>query len=131
MRAISGFADLLRDKLPSGDREASDFVTRITKGAATLDDQVKDLLAFGAISHSEALPERITLLPIFEAAVGDLKDEIDGRNASIRLAENLASIWADRSLMRQAARELLCNAIKFVPEDRTPEIAIDAQAVNG
>lgn len=125
LRAISGFADiLLLEKHQHLDAEAKDFVARISSGAVVMDDLVNDLLVFGSISHAEIKRERVELEPVIRAALLEVDDEIQSRDADVQLVGSFDGVLADKNLLQRVIKELLCNAIKFVSPETTPEVRI-------
>lgn len=51
-------------------------------------------------------------------------DEIQSRGADVHLVGSFDGVLADRDLLQRVIKELLCNAIKFVPPETTPEVRI-------
>jgi signal transduction histidine kinase len=125
LRAIAGFSEFLREKISADDREADDYISRISLSAASLDKLVNDLLVFGAISRADIKMEKIALFSTIKAAIADLKEEIEERRAEIGIHDDLPIVLGDRGLLRLVFKELLSNAIKFVPTERAPKVSIE------
>jgi signal transduction histidine kinase len=127
LQAISGFAALLdRAFGPALEPEAHDFVGWIVAGAARMDALVEDLLAYCAVDSDDVRSEEVDLAEVFAGCRDDLAPDISRRGATVS-AGPLPVVTGDPLQLAQVFRNLLCNALKFVPEGRTPEIHVSAE----
>jgi PAS domain S-box-containing protein len=127
LQAISGFAALLeRAHGPGLAPDAREFVGWIVDGAARMNALVEDLLAYCAVDTDEAGSEEVDLGEVVAGIVDELGQEIRRRHAAIG-AGPLPTVTGDPLQFAQLLQNLLANALKFVPEGRSPEICISAE----
>jgi signal transduction histidine kinase len=62
-----------------------------------------------------------------DEALSALAGQIAERNAQVVVETDLPEVEADRTLLGRVVENLISNATKFVPADRTPEIRIRAR----
>ena len=73
-------------------------------------------------------PEPVWLAEVVDEAKSALAAQIAVRNATVVVETELPAVEADRTLLGRVVENLISNAVKFVPEDRTPEIRIRARS---
>lgn len=125
---LGGFASILwtdhRNELAP---RAQEFLERVVSASRRMDRFVQDLLTYGRVSRSSVSPEAVSLLEIVEEARSTLAAQIAERGASIIVEGDLPTVEADRTLLGRVVENLISNAVKFVPGDRTPEVRIRAR----
>lgn len=128
LRSLETYARILHDDY--GDHlpeEGRHFALRIMKNAEKMDRLMLDVLTMSRVSRSE-----LTLVPIdLDEVVQDVIDQYPDLATAHRLFKTegpLGKVMADRSSLIQCFSNLLQNALKFVPKERTPEIRIHSQA---
>ena len=127
LQAISGFAALLdRAFGPAMDPEAREFVGWIIGGAARMDALVEDLLTYCAVDSDDAGSDDVDLAQVFADCRDELEPEIS-RRAAVVSADPLPVVTGDPMQLAQLLRNLLSNALKFVPEGRVPEVRVSAE----
>ena len=128
LRAINGFATLLRDSL--ADRltgEEQGFLERIRVNAVRMGDLMDDVLAYSRVGGDlniqavdlrlivqEVVAERTCLYP---------KARID--------VEALPVVQADAGMMRQLYGNLLDNALKFAGQGHAPRVELGVRSGDG
>jgi signal transduction histidine kinase len=126
---MGGFASILwtehRDSLSE---EAQEFLERIVKASRRMDRFVQDLLSYSRVSRAEIKPERVALQEVVETALATLGPLLEERDAQVEVDAELPEVEADRMLVERVVENLVSNAVKFVPEDRRPEVSIRARA---
>jgi len=124
LRTIQSFGDLL-EKHHSGqlDEQGLDFLHRMQKAAQRMRTLIKDLLAFARVSTSGQPFVAVNLNDIANGVVGDLATQIADSSASVQLDE-LPTIDADRTQMRQLFQNLIVNALKYCREDTPPRVRV-------
>ena len=129
---MGGFASILeaehRDGLPD---EAQEYLDRIVRASQRMDEFVQDLLSYSRVSRTEVKPERVSLDEVIDAALGTLVPVVEKRGARVDVARPLPVVEADRMLVDRTVENLLSNALKFVPDERTPHIEIRALRGDG
>jgi PAS domain S-box-containing protein len=127
LQAVSGFAALLdRAYGPVLEPEAREFVGWILAGAGRMNALVEDLLTYCSVDGDEARSEDVELAEVFAGCCDDMDSEIRRRGASVS-AGPLPVVTGDPLQLAQLLRNLLSNALKFVPEDRAPAVHVSAE----
>lgn len=129
LRAMSGFAAILGQNLSKSDEENRDCIERISTAAQTMDKLVEDLLLFGRISHMRFRPEEVFPKAVLKDVMAEIGPHLKSRDAQIRVCNELPAVSARRELLHLVVKELLCNAVNFVPPERQPMIQIDGARV--
>jgi len=109
--AISGYADLARDRVPPGaDPELADALSRIAAAAGRIDRTVRDLLDFARPSPPAVLP--FALLGAVDAALrlARVQARFKGVEAELDLPAGLPPVLGDEHQLSQVFLNLLLNA---------------------
>ena len=126
LQTISGFAALLdRAFGPALEPEARNFVGWIVSGTARMDALVEDLLTYCAVDSNDVRSEDVDLAEVLAGCQEDLEPDISRRGAVVS-AGPLPEVTGDPVQLAQLLRNLLSNALKFVPEGRVPEVHVSA-----
>lgn len=127
LQAILGFAALLdRAFGPALDPQAREFVGWIVAGAGRMNALVEDLLTYCAVDSDDARSEDVDLAEAVAGCCEELDPEISRRGATVS-AGPLPEVTGDPVQLAQVLRNLLANALKFVPEGRAPEVHVSAE----
>lgn len=127
LQAILGFASLLdRAFGPALDPQAREFVGWIVGGAGRMNALVEDLLTYCAVDSDDARSEDVDLAEVVAGCCEELDPEISRRGATVS-AGPLPEVTGDPMQLAQVLRNLLANALKFVPEGRAPEVHVSAE----
>lgn len=133
--SINGFAELLttEENLPA---QAKEFVTIIASESQRLSRMINTFLTVTKLERKdrqEVLKIPLRLDEVVKETVAGLQK--DARKRRIRLIEQptqrLPPVAADKSMITQAVKNLVSNAIKYSPERTTVTIstALEAEAV--
>lgn len=121
LRHIDGFISLLEERSSSMlDEPGRRYLATIADAAKRMGTLIDDLLAFSRMSRAAMRRTRVSLRPLVEALIADLKNGFQGRRVEWRLAP-LPDLECDPVMARQALANLLDNAVKFT---RTRERAV-------
>ncbi|WP_322493739.1 sensor histidine kinase [Chloroflexus sp.] len=126
---IKGFASYIERDLATGkiERIPSDL-QRIISAADRMYQLLEDLLHLSRAGRQLNPPERIGLgLLISEAAAG-VSGRLAERNVYLHLPPNLPEIYVDRTRLREVFQNLIDNAAKFMGDQPSPQIWIEARA---
>jgi signal transduction histidine kinase len=131
LRALTSFSALVMQEC-AGDLNdfGKDCLHRINGAALRMDRLVTDLLAYGQLTHLEVTTVPISLNDAVTKVLQDLASEIRGRSAAVEVEHPLPSAIANLGLVNQVLLNLIDNALKFVPRDRTPRIRIYTQRMD-
>jgi PAS domain S-box-containing protein len=123
--------DLVLAELEAGwdPEETREWVDRIGRTAYRGVSLIDDLLAYVSVGRDASAPRPVQLDTLVRD-VADAQLGASGRQA-ICSFEALPVVAGDEALVRQLVANLVGNAIKYVPADRTPEVVVDAVLVPG
>ncbi|WP_159500577.1 PAS domain-containing sensor histidine kinase [Microbacterium sp. 18062] len=113
MTNIMGYLDLIDERLPETDATGHGYATTVLRNADALMDRIRELSAAASVPASPT-PRRTDLVELTDEVLGELRERAARRGITLEHA-GPSSLWADidPSMVRQAVRELLTNAIKF------------------
>lgn len=130
LRKIRAFGDRLETKFMDklGDQGVN-YISRMKSAAERMQVLIDDLLGFSRVSKKPSDFEKIDLSIVVRNLLSDIETVIEEKKARVFI-EDLPKLHADPSQMRQLFQNLVSNAIKFCPQERTPEIVINSHKVN-
>ena len=127
VRTIAGFAELLKRRC--GERlgdEGREFLGLIIDSAKASDHLLSNLLSYARAGAFAPPTELVDTRGMVEGVMVALRSDIDARDAQVELGD-LAPVVADRVQLAQAFQNLIGNAIKYVPDDRRPQVRITSR----
>jgi signal transduction histidine kinase/integral membrane sensor domain MASE1 len=132
LRGITGFAGLLgkcyRDQL---DDEGREFLQFIVDGAAQMRRMIADILELSRVGTGKIDTQPTDIGALVDEVCSILRMDIEQAGAKVE-HDALPVVSVDESQIRQLFQNMIGNAIKFRPADRTPVIRISSrQAVDG
>ncbi len=129
---LGGFASILgTDHRDEMGEKARGYVDRILTASQRMEAFVQDILSYGRVSRAPVRLERVDLGDTLEAVRSSLSEQIAARRGSVRVDGELLSVEADRTLMERVVENLVSNALKFVPDDRTPDVRVGSRRQEG
>jgi signal transduction histidine kinase len=124
LRAINGFSEaLLCDLKDHLDKEALDYLNRITKAATRMDALIRDLLEYSRVSKADLVFEPIDLGGIVTSIL-QTYDVLKVSQAMISVDAPLHNVVAHEGCLSQCLSNLLVNAVKFVPKGQVPNVRV-------
>lgn len=132
LRAMQGFSQALLED--SGDRldpMGREYAERIVAGARRMDQLIQDLLAYSRVSRAELRLSAVPLGPLARRVLADLEEPLRARQAGVRVDDPLPMVLGHPATLSQVLTNLLGNAVKFVPAERTPALRVCAETGNG
>lgn len=134
LKAPSNTLDMLLNELERHigadlDAEGRDLLDMSQQTVGRMKDLIDYVLEYTRVIGMEPKFEDLPLNDAVDHALQNLRADIDARGARIDV-EALPRIRAVRAQINILFQNLLANAIKFCPPDRTPRIHV-AQAANG
>lgn len=125
LRAIQGFAQaFLEDYGDRLDSLGHEYAQRIVTAAARLDTLIQDLLNYSRVSRTDLQLQPLNLTALLEDVLAQLGVTLQEQQAQIRVEKPLLPVLGHRSTLVQIVSNLISNAAKFVPPERTPQIKI-------
>ena len=132
LRAMEGFTQaLIEDYGDRLDAVGRHHAERVVKAARTMDRLIDDLLAYSRITRTELPLAPLDLRGLIEESLQQLDADLRSRNAHIAVAEPLPAVVGHGPTLAQVLANLVANAIKFVPPERTPDVRIQAEPRDG
>ena len=121
LRTVDGFVRLLAERYAGRlDEEADEFIAFALGGVRQMQGLIRDLLSYSRASAMECnlTPVDTAVLAAEAAAAVSDGDTVE--------FEGLPVVTADAALLRQVLRNLIDNAIKFVPAGQAPHVVVSA-----
>ncbi len=124
LRGLMGYADALFEEYSDRINDtARYYIERIHFLSSKMDRLISDLLEYAMVSGAERSFERVDMNEIVGYAIEMLREEIERKDAIIRV-EELPEVRGDRRLLLSIIINLISNALKFVEKGKRPEIRI-------
>jgi signal transduction histidine kinase len=132
LRKILIFSDKLATNCKEVlNEEADNYLQKIVKSSERMHQLINDLLKFSRYTNDNYGFEKTDLNQILKDVLSDVEMEVQKRNATIHIDENLPTIWAIPSQMRQVFQNLISNSLKFSRDGLPPEISITGTRRSG
>ncbi len=134
LRKIQAFGDRLRDKHSEAlGEQGRDYLGRILSAAGRMRKLIDDLLTFSRVSSKAVAFGPVDLGRITREVLSDLEGRIQQTAARVEVDE-LPTVEADPTQMRQLIQNLVGNALKFHRPEVPPVVQVwgrPAPAANG
>lgn len=131
LRAIRGFCQILledyRALMP--DDQAREFLRRIMLAAERMDHLIEDILAYSRIGAGEIRLERVSVRGVLDGVFKDMGPDL--RDSRVEVDPDLPPVLAHEVTLAQVLRNLISNAVKYVPPGTTPLVRIRAETRDG
>ncbi len=128
LRAINGFAHLLREELGDSINEAVDaHLVRIRNGALKMSALIDDLLSYAHIERRDMHASYVKLNALLDAVLAEFADEIRSREVRVHVDVAPIEVFVDSDGLALVLRNLFENALKYSCEKARSEIAIRAE----
>lgn len=127
-RGTTGYCEVLLEDFENElSAEAKTIVQRIMNTSRRMEALTRDLLEFTKISRQDAPLSRTELEPVIKEVIS-IYDPAIRRTITVR--SPLHCVLAHKSLLQQVFSNLIENAVKFVPPQTLPKIAIFSEPVS-
>jgi two-component system sensor kinase FixL len=107
--------------------KGADYLSRMLNAASRMQRLINDLLSYSRVSTKASPFTPLDLDYILKGVLGDLEVLIEREKATVEYGK-LGSMEGDSTQIRQLFQNLISNAIKFTPPDRTAHVKIWAEA---
>jgi two-component system phosphate regulon sensor histidine kinase PhoR len=126
LTSIKGYVDTLKSDVNAGHYEQTQkFIDIISRNVDRLAELVTDLLSISALeSNAEIKIESVNPLQVSEHIVAELAQFVREKNQVVIVigAQELPNFNADISKVEQVLRNLVSNAVKYIPSGKTIQI---------
>lgn len=126
LTSIKGYVDTLKADIKGGHYEqAEKFIDIISRNVERLADLINDLLSLSALeSNAEVKVEPVNPLQVSEHIVAELAQIVREKNQVVMVvgAQDIPSFNADVRKVEQVLRNLVSNAVKYIPSGKTVQI---------
>jgi PAS domain S-box-containing protein len=127
LRVINGYAKLLARRSDiTLDELARGSLDQIMASAGRMQELIAAMLRMAQLRPHAAKREQVALDDVLASALADLAVSLRERNALVH-AQPLPAVWGDPVQLRALFQNLLSNALKFTPPERTPAIDVAPQ----
>lgn len=127
LTSIKGYIETLKEDFHSGNTaQAGNFLQIISRNVDRLIDLVNDLLTISTLeSHSQVRATVINAMQLSHLVVSDLMILAQSKNQKIFIHVNVSEFRADIEKVDQVIRNLVTNAIKYIPEQKEIHVSWD------
>lgn len=124
LRTIGNYASLINRRYAVKlDEDGVVFLKFITEAAKHMNALLEDIFAYSKLGKADIEPQEVNLEEKFHLSLRLLHETIEASMASIT-SDQLPTVFGNPTQLYQLIQNLLDNALKFVPQGRTPVIAI-------
>ncbi len=124
LRGITGFAQVLKeDCYEKLNREEQGYLERIIASGSRMDKMIADVLAYSRATSSDWPMDTVELDPLVHQLIDGVPPE---QRQYFQIDSTLPAVRGNPTLLTQILENLLSNAVRFVPKERTPQVVIRA-----
>lgn len=129
LRKVEAFGDRLQRKYGQelGD-DGNMYIERMQSAVSRMRALIHDLLDYSRITTKAKPFGQVKLTEVLQEVVSDLEVHIEDVDGQV-IFDDLPTIDADRTQMRQLFQNLVANALKFHRENERPRVEVRAQIV--
>lgn len=129
---IRGFLGFLREDSRAGNLTRLDSdIKRISDATEKMQTLLNDLLELSRIGRLINKPQPAAFEQIVAEAVELVHGRISQRNIEVSIAQNLPTVYVDRSRLVEVMQNLIDNAAKFMGDQSSPRIEIGQKGFHG
>jgi len=126
LRKISAFSNLvLEDYGDKVDETGQHYLERMQDAAQRMSQLISDLLVYSRVTTRARPFEPVDLEAVVDNVRSDLDMQIEDVNGTVE-TDDLPTIDADPTQMRQLLQNLISNALKFRKEEEPPVVRLTA-----
>lgn len=132
LRSIEGFSGILMEQHgPALNPEARRLLEVVRRSALHMTRLIDDLLSYARMDARPLRRQRVDIAVLVSEVLGERGEELRSRSTEVTRSFALREVSGDPDGLRMALRNLVDNALKFTPPDRTPRIEVSCRAIGG
>jgi two-component system CheB/CheR fusion protein len=126
LRTIKSFAEIIsKSYLDNLDDNAKEYFNYISSNTTRMYALIEGILEYSKIEDSHVQLDIVNVGKEINEIFEDLQGVITQTNAQF-IINSIHSVHGNKVQIRQLFQNLISNALKFIPNDRTPNIQIDS-----
>lgn len=130
LRKILTFLDRVKVKTDEKlDDEIKDYISRVLNSASRMQTLINDLLSYSRVTTKAQPFVELDLNKVLADVVSDLEVRLEQTHGKIE-CENLPTIMADATQMRQLFQNVIGNSIKFHKKNTPPVVKVSGKIHN-
>ncbi|OXU15928.1 ATP-binding protein [Sedimentisphaera salicampi] len=127
LRSVTSCVQLLENQYSENlDEQGKQLIDYAVQGSRRMKGLLKALLSYSNIGNTELETENCECNLIVDQAVKDLQQEINEKNAEVKVSD-LPAIKGDKMRLQLLFTNLIHNAITYQPEGRKPAVHIESR----
>ncbi|CCG43010.1 PAS domain S-box protein [Magnetospirillum molischianum] len=128
LRMVTSYLGMIQRRIGTEiDQETKDYMAFAVDGARRMDNLILDLLDYSRIGRVSRRSKRFEISRAIDKALSNLKVAIEERKTTIATSGSDLIAETDEDDCLRVLQNLIANAIKYCPADRTPEISISCR----
>lgn len=125
LRMVSGFTSLIKKKYEGQlDEKGLQYIHFAMDGSIRMQQMIKDILEYSKAGQALKRIEQFSLMEVLDPVLNDLKKRIASKGARIEIPHQDLPLQGHQNSIYRLFLNLRSNALKFIPNDRTPEVQI-------
>jgi signal transduction histidine kinase len=125
LRAIENFSRMVNDRYADRlDEKGQDFLRRVVRAAERMARLLDDITALSRIQRMELPTEEVEGEAVARDALARLEATVKNTGATVRVAQDLPRLRANKVWVTEAVYNLIANALKFTCAGAAPEVEI-------
>ena len=128
LQVAYGYLEMVRTEFAEGmDETAAAWIESAVGSLERMRILVQDILAYARGGNREIEPRPVSVDDAARSALSALEAAIQERAADVRLRPPLPTVSGHDEHLANVLEKLLDNAVRYVPEDRTPIVEVFAE----
>ena len=128
LQVAYGYLEMVRTEFADGmDETAASWIDAAVGSLERMRLLVQDILAYARGGNREIEPQPVSVEEAARSALAALEAFVDEREADVRLRPPLPTVSGHDEHLANVFEKLLDNAVRFVPDDRSPIVEVFAE----
>jgi signal transduction histidine kinase len=125
VRSITSYAAILEEEAPSLSPDCKEYIARIQRSAANMNRLLVDLLEYSRVKKRDLPLEPMPFEDTVRSILAQNEEQLQTHRAVVEFlpGEN-CRILGNFTVIEQVISNVLSNAVKFVPRERSPHVKV-------